>query len=179
MELRDSSQDKTWIRRDWVKTEACKYVSRDSITDLSKSIMISGNKAGKQKRSLAIGKTTITRGKCTSGLPTSPNYTARRRRQQYARNTSDVFTQVQHSLPRHIMHPMNFDLKIAVSHNCTCPVLCKEKFHQIWAFRNLSCSTKPLYATTMTFDVLYSSLFTTIWLEKTKRIKDSSKKGNT
>ena len=29
MELRDSSQDKTWIRRDWDKTETCKYVSRD------------------------------------------------------------------------------------------------------------------------------------------------------
>jgi len=23
------SQDKTWMRRDWAKTETCKYVSRD------------------------------------------------------------------------------------------------------------------------------------------------------
>ena len=31
MELRDSSQDKTWMCRDWAKTETCKYmyVSRD------------------------------------------------------------------------------------------------------------------------------------------------------
>ena len=29
MELRDSSQDKTWTRRDWAKTETCKCVSRD------------------------------------------------------------------------------------------------------------------------------------------------------
>ena len=29
MELRDSSQDQTWTRRDWAETETCKYVSRD------------------------------------------------------------------------------------------------------------------------------------------------------